>query len=79
MSEFQIKLEAIGEYQDALRYKKINEELTNSLLGLLNQVFRYCEKNGVPMPEEISRVIDKATELVDARKEASKVAAEISH
>ena len=71
MSDYQIKLEAIGEYQEALRYRKINEELTNSLLGLLSQMSRYYEKNGMPLPEEVSRVMEKTSELLDARIESS--------
>ena len=72
MSEYQIKLEAVGEYQEALRYRKMNEELANSLLGLLSQVSRYYEKSGIPLPEEVSRVMEKASELLDARIESSK-------
>ena len=70
MSDYQIKLEAIGEFQEALRYRKINEELTNSLLGLLSQMSRYYEKNGMPLPEEVSRVMEKTSELLDARIES---------
>jgi hypothetical protein len=67
MSEYQVKLEAIAEYQDALRYKKINEELCGSLLGLLAQLSRYCEKSGMPLPEEVSRIVEKASDALDAR------------
>ncbi len=71
MSEYQVKLEAIGEYQDALRYKKMNEELCGSLLGLLGQLSRYYEKNGMELPEEVSRIMGKASEVLDARLNSS--------
>ncbi|MDG7006522.1 MAG: hypothetical protein JRM86_06260 [Nitrososphaerota archaeon] len=67
MSEFQLKLEAVGEYQDALRYKKLNEELCSSLLGLLTQLSRFYERSGMPLPEEVARIMDKASEALDAR------------
>lgn len=67
MSEYQIKLEAVGEYQDALRYKKMNEELCGSLLGLLTQLSRHYEKSGMQLPEEVSRIVEKASEVLEAR------------
>lgn len=67
MSEYQVKLEALGEYQDALRYRKINEELCGSLLGLLTQLTRHYEKNGMQVPQEVSRIIGKVSEVLDAR------------
>jgi hypothetical protein len=74
MSEYQIKVEAIGEYQDALRYKMMNEELCNSLLGLLGQLSRYYEKSGMEMPEEVSRIMERTSEALDARISSSKLA-----
>ena len=67
MSEYQVKLEAVGEYQDALRYKKMNEELCGSLLGLLGRLTRYFEKNGIELPEEVSKVMEKTSEILDLR------------
>jgi len=66
MSEYQVKLEAIGEYQDALRYKKTSEELCGSLLGLLGQLARYYEKSGMELPEEVYRIMQKTSEVLDA-------------
>jgi hypothetical protein len=66
MSEYQVKLEAIVEYQDALRYKKMNEDLCGSLLGLLGQLARYYEKSGMELPEEVSRIMRKTSEVLDA-------------
>jgi hypothetical protein len=71
MSEYQLKLEAIGEYQDALRYKKMNEELCTSLLGLLGQLSRHYEKNGMEIPEDVNRIMGKASEVLDARIKAA--------
>jgi hypothetical protein len=67
MSEYQVKLGAIEEYQAALRYKKMNEELCNSLLGLLGQLSRHYEKNGMAVPMEVSRVMKKTSDILDAR------------
>lgn len=71
MSEYQIKLEALGEYQEALRYKMMNEELCGSLLGLLGQLSRHYEKSGAELPEEVSRLMAKASEMLDARPPAA--------
>ena len=72
MSEYQIKLEAVAEFQEALRCRKLNEELCNSLLGLLSQLSRYYEKNGMQLPEEVSRAMEKASDVLDARLLSSK-------
>lgn len=74
MSEYQVKLEAIGEYQEALRYKMMNEELCNSLLGLLGQLSNYYEKNGMALPAEVSRIMEKTSEVLDARIKSSEPA-----
>ena len=74
MSEYQIKLEAIKEYQDALHYKMMNEDLCNSLLGLLGQLSRHYEKNGMELPEEVSRIMEKASEALDSLVDSSKLA-----
>lgn len=74
MSEYQVKLEALGEYQDALRYRKINEELCGSLLGLLTQLLRHYEKNGMQVPQDVSRIVDKASEVLDARLDSTPLA-----
>jgi len=74
MSEYQVKLEAIGEYQDALRYKMMNEELCNSLLGLLGQLSRFYEKTGMEMPAEAMRIMEKTSEVLESRIKSSPVA-----
>jgi hypothetical protein len=74
MSEYQIKLEAIGEYEHALRYKMVNEELCSSLLGLLGQLSNYYEKTGMELPQEVSRILGKASEVLDARIRSSQLA-----
>jgi hypothetical protein len=71
MSEYQVKLDAIGEYQDALRYKKMNEELCFSLLGLLGQLSTHYEKTGMELPEEVSRIMEKASEVLNKRLNSS--------
>ena len=78
MSEYQIKLEAIEEYKDALRYEKINAELCDSLLGLLGELTEYYEKTGMKVPPEVSRIMAKTAEAIDAKVAASKAAPPIS-
>ena len=73
MSEYQIKLEALEEYQDALRYKMVNDELCNSLLGLLGQLSRYYEKNGMELPKDVSRIMEKTSKVLDARLNSSQI------
>jgi hypothetical protein len=74
MSEYQVKLEAIEEYQHALRYKTLNENLCNSLIGLLGQLTRHYEKNGMAIPAEVSRIMEKTSEVLDTRINASELA-----
>ncbi len=73
MSEYQIKLEAIEEYQHALRYKKMNEELCNSLFGLLGQLSRHYEKSGMEVPEEVTRIMEKTWEALASRARDSEL------
>jgi hypothetical protein len=79
MSEYQVKLEAIGEYQDALRYRKMSEDLCGSLLGLLGQLSKFYEKNGMELPEEVSRIMEKTSEVIDARLDASQSPISVRH
>jgi len=74
MSEYQVKLEAIEEYQHALRYRTLNEDLCNSLIGLLGQLSRHYEKNGMKIPEEVSRIMEKTSVVLDTRITASDLA-----
>ena len=73
MSELQIKLEAIQEYRDAVTYKVLNEELANSLLGLLGEVSRHYEGLGKELPESVRRIMQKTADAFDARINASQV------
>jgi len=74
MSEYQVKLEAIEEYQHALRYKTMNENLCNSLIGLLGQLTRHYENSGIAIPDEVTRIMEKTSEVLDARINASELA-----
>lgn len=73
MSEYQIKLAAIREYQDALHLKMINEDLCNLLVGILGQLSRYYQKNGMEMPDEVSRLMEKAAEALDIMNDSLNV------
>ena len=66
MGEYQIKLEAIQEYKDAIAYKALNEELSNSLLGLLGEVSRHYESLGKELPQSVKRIMEKASDAFDA-------------
>jgi hypothetical protein len=74
MNEYQIKLEAVEEYQGALRYKMMNEELCGSLLGLLGHLSRHYEKIGMELPEEVSRIMERTSEVLGARIASSRPA-----
>jgi hypothetical protein len=74
MSEYQIKLEAIEEYMNAVRFKKLNEELCTSLLGLLGQLNRHYEKNGMKVPDEVKRLMAKTSQALDERLGAAELA-----
>ena len=50
MSEYQLKLEAVEEYLDALHYKKVNEELCDSLFGLLGELSSTTRGRAFPSP-----------------------------
>jgi hypothetical protein len=52
----------------------MNEDLCNSLLGLLGQLSRHYEKNGMELPEEVSRIMEKASEALDSLVDSSKLA-----
>jgi hypothetical protein len=53
----------------------MNEELCNSLLGLLGQLSRFYEKNGMELPAEVSRIMERTSEAIDARINSSPLAA----
>jgi hypothetical protein len=67
MSECEMKLEALLEYREALRYRQLYEEMYNSLLGLLNQMVRYHESNGLRLPEDIVGMADRVSTLAESR------------
>jgi hypothetical protein len=67
MSESEMKLEALLEYKEALRYRQLYEEMYNSLLGLLKQMVRYHENNGLRLPEDIVGIVERVTNLAESR------------
>ncbi len=66
MSEYQIKLEAIREYEDALRLKKTYEEAVEVNSGLLREIVNYCEKQGLGIPSEVRGFMMKLVGIVQA-------------
>jgi hypothetical protein len=67
MSECEMKLEALLEYKEALRYRQLYEEMYNSLLGLLKQMVRYHESNGLRLPDDIVGMVDRVSTLAESR------------
>lgn len=47
-----MKLAAFQELQDALKIKKINDELLECLASSLRWLLHYSRKNGLPLPEK---------------------------
>jgi len=71
MSAYQLKLEAVEEYLDALHYKKVNEELCDSLFGLLGELSKHYERAGLPLPQEVSRIMERTSAALVQAAEAA--------
>jgi hypothetical protein len=68
-SEYLLKLAALNEFESALKYKKVYEELTHGFLGLVKEILRYCEKNRIAIPDEATyyRITVHAQSLILSR------------
>ncbi len=51
MSEYQVKLEAIREYREALKLKKLYAEGIELNSSLLREIVTYCERVGIEIPD----------------------------
>lgn len=68
-SEYLVKLAALDEFEKGLKFRKTYEELVHVFLGLTNEITRYCQKNGIPIPESkvYERIIAKAQATIMSR------------
>jgi hypothetical protein len=48
--EIDIMKKALAEYSNAVRLKRLNQELFDHLLGSVIWILKYSEKYGVPIP-----------------------------
>jgi hypothetical protein len=66
MPEYQIKLEAIREYQEAIRARENYEELTEVFTGIVHEIIEYCEENGIPLAKKAKylRILSKAEKTI---------------
>lgn len=58
--EYPAKLQLFQELKDALKIKKINDELLEQLASSLRYLIHYSEKHNIPLPEK-----DKLISLID--------------
>jgi hypothetical protein len=65
--EIDIMKKALAEYSNAVRLKRLNQELFDHLLGSVIWILKYSEKYGVPIPhrDEIFRMIQKSDYFLD--------------
>jgi hypothetical protein len=47
-----MKIAAFQELQDAIKIKRVNDELLDHLLATLRWIFHYVRKNNMPMPDQ---------------------------
>jgi hypothetical protein len=52
-----VKLAAFQELQDALKIKRVNDELLEFLTSSLRWLMHYSQKNNLPLPEK-DRIVD---------------------
>ncbi|QLH07415.1 hypothetical protein C5F50_10305 [Nitrosopumilus ureiphilus] len=66
-SEIDILRKAIEKYDDAIRLKKLNENLYEHLIGSLYYLVKHSEKFGTVLPKkgELIRMLEKADYLID--------------
>jgi hypothetical protein len=58
---------AFHELQEALKIKRVNDELLEHLLSSVLWLVNYAKKNNITLPEKdkIVNMLDKATEIAD--------------
>lgn len=70
-SDYFLKMEAVREYQEALKYKKMYEELLQSFQYIITDLFDYADKNKIDLPnrERVYRNMEKAQNLIEEKIE----------
>lgn len=73
MNEYLIKIATLNEYKEMLKYKTLYEELCQSFKGIMEEIFAYCQRNQIELPERafVNRTMDKARELIEYRIETT--------
>lgn len=65
--EIDIMRKSIMNYDQAIRIKKLNEELYEHLTGSIYYLMKYAEKNNLPLPKknELLQMVEKADFIID--------------
>jgi len=65
-SEYQIKLEVIREYEDALKTKKLLDDLTHELAGLLPQIITVLSRNSTSLRDReiLERTLERVQNII---------------
>jgi hypothetical protein len=58
---------AFQELKDAIKFKRVNDELLEYLVSSLRWLVRYSKKNHIPLPdiEKIQETIDRAIDIAE--------------
>jgi adenylate cyclase len=66
-NNYHIKMAAFHELQEALKIKRVYDELLEHLVSSIRWLVHYAKKNNITLPEKdkIVNMLDKATEIAD--------------
>jgi|APSaa5957512535_1039671.scaffolds.fasta_scaffold08481_12 hypothetical protein len=67
LNEIDVMKKALAEMDDAVKLKKMNEELMQQLSGSVYWLIKYSEKYDISLPkkEELLRMVEKADSMID--------------
>jgi hypothetical protein len=73
-NEVDIMEKTIAEYKQAVRLRRINQELYDHLLGSITWLLKYCEKYNVRLPQQeaLYGLLKRAEFLIDETNNISK-------
>jgi hypothetical protein len=62
-----IKMAAFRELQEAIRFKRVNDELLEYLTGSLRWILHYVKRHNIPLPEQdkINEVLERTFSIAD--------------
>ena len=68
-SEHLIKLATVNELDTVLRYSKQYDELVSGMLGLFQEILKYCEDNHIEIPDHkrFYRIVSKVQSTMLSR------------